>query len=281
MDSFTRGAYTFDVLDRGPADGEAIVLLHGFPQDAHSFDGLLPALHDAGYRTLAPLQRGYSPGARPTARSAYKGGELVGDVLALLDAADLDRAHVVGHDWGAGVAWELAYRAPARVRSLVSISTPHPQALIKAGPKGQLLKSWYMFAFQLPWAPEAFIGLGASRGALAKNLKKGGVPADAAARYEELMSDPLTRRGAVNWYRGISLSLREPVGRITVPTTYVWSRGDTFLGRAAAEATAAFVTADYRFAEIEGDHWLPDSQPELMAEFVLERVRSVEPVGAR
>src|SRR5919202_1224240 len=100
MDTFTRDGLTFDVRDAGPADGEPVVLLHGFPQDGSAFDRLTPLLAAAGLRTLAPDQRGYSPGARPAGRSAYRVRELEADVLALLDAAGLASAHVVGHDWG-------------------------------------------------------------------------------------------------------------------------------------------------------------------------------------
>lgn len=280
MDTFQRDSLTFDVHDGGPPDGEAIVLLHGFPQDAHSYDRMLPTLHAAGYRTLVPNQRGYSPGARPSGRRAYAGGELAADIVALLDAAGLDSAHIVGHDWGGGVAWGLADGYPDRVRSLTVLSTPHPYAMTRAGGLGQLRKSWYMFAFQLPWIPEAFLGLGIKRGELAKSLEKNGLPRDAALHNQELMSQPGVLTAAINWYRGLPFSLREPVGRITVPTTYVWGNDDSFLGRKAAEATGKSVTADYRFVEVDGDHWLPENQPEQMAELVIERARSAAAVAS-
>lgn len=101
---FRRGPYTFDVLDEGPGDGEPVLLLHGFPQRATSWERVVPLLHDKGFRTLAPDQRGYSPGARPPRRREYVQSELVADALALLDAAGIDRVHLVGHDWGAAVA---------------------------------------------------------------------------------------------------------------------------------------------------------------------------------
>lgn len=275
MDQYTRGSLTFDVRDGGPQDGDAIVLLHGFPQDAHCWKGIEPSLHAAGFRTLAPNQRGYSPGAQPKGRRQYTGQELAADVIALLDAAGIERAHIVGHDWGAGVAWGVADRYPDRVRSLTVISTPHPAALTRDGGLGQLRKSWYIIAFQLPFVPEMLLGAGIKRGALAKNLEQNGLPHDAAVHNEQLMATPGTLTGGINWYRGLPFSLREPVGRISVPTTYIWGNRDAFLGRAAAEATAKYVTGDYRFEEIDGDHWLPDNQPERVAELVLERARSV------
>jgi pimeloyl-ACP methyl ester carboxylesterase len=108
VDSFRRDGLTFDVRDAGPPDGEPVVLLHGFPQDSAAWDQVSPALHQAGLRTLAPDQRGCSPMARPRGRGRYRLRETTADVLALLDAAGLERAHVVGHDWGGMVAWALA-----------------------------------------------------------------------------------------------------------------------------------------------------------------------------
>ena len=112
MDSFRRDGLTFDVLDSGPADGEPVVLLHGFPQDRTAWNRVAPALHQHGLRTLAPDQRGYSPMARPHGRSAYRLRETTADVLALLDAAGLESAHVVGHDWGGIVGWPSAPGIP-------------------------------------------------------------------------------------------------------------------------------------------------------------------------
>jgi len=274
MEHFSRGSLTFDVRDGGPPDGEVVVLLHGFPQDSHSWLGMEPFLHEAGFRTLAPDQRGYSPAARPSGRRAYIGDELADDIVAMLDAAGIERAHVVGHDWGGGVAWGLGARHADRLLSLTVLSTPHPVAMVRAGLRGQLFKSWYMFAFQLPWIPEAFLGAGIKRGRFAPALERSGLPADAAQHNADRMSEPGALTGAINWYRGLPFTMREPLGRITVPTTYIWGNRDTFLGRAAAEATAESVTADYRFVEVDCDHWLPENMPERMAELVIERART-------
>ncbi|MBA3619775.1 MAG: alpha/beta fold hydrolase, partial [Acidothermales bacterium] len=108
MDSYARVGLCFDVLDAGPLDAEVVILLHGFPATRMSWDAVVPALTGAGYRVLAPDQRGYSPGAQPAGRLAYRMKELVDDVLALADAVGADRFHLVGHDWGGAVAWALA-----------------------------------------------------------------------------------------------------------------------------------------------------------------------------
>ena len=158
MEHFSRAGLVFDVSDEGPDDGESVLLLHGWPQDHTAWRHVAPLLHAAGLRTLAPDQRGYSPGARPRGRAAYGMGELVADAVALLDAAGVARAHVVGHDWGGSVAWALAERHPERVSSLTVLSTPHHHAMGWAMRHGdQLRRSWYMFAFQLPLLPEAVL----------------------------------------------------------------------------------------------------------------------------
>jgi pimeloyl-ACP methyl ester carboxylesterase len=113
-------------------------------------------LHEAGLRTLAPDQRGYSPGARPSDRDSYRLDELVADVLALIDASGRERVHLVGHDWGGALAWLVAGNHPARIASLTVLSTPHPAAMSRAWRTGidQKRRSWYMAAFQVPWVPE-------------------------------------------------------------------------------------------------------------------------------
>lgn len=270
---FHRDGLTFDVRDEGPEDGDPVVLLHGFPADSTCWDVVAPRLHEAGLRTLAPDQRGYSPGARPRGRASYRIGELVGDALALLDAAGLPSAHVVGHDWGGGVAWALAAAAPSRVRSLTVLSTPHPAALVRAMVSGdQALRSWYMAAIQLPLLPEWLL----SRH-LEALLRRAGLPAEAAARYRDRLARPGAMTAALNWYRAIPLSRGDRTGRVRVPTTYVWGERDAALGQRAAEDTARYVLAPYEFRRLRAGHWLPEKRPQEVADAVVTRVHGVAP----
>lgn len=284
MHSYRRAGLTFDVQDAGPREGEAVVLLHGWPQDHGAWSRVVPDLHAAGLRTLAPDQRGYSPGARPRGRAAYGMGELVDDVVALLDAAELSRAHVVGHDWGGSVAWALAERHPERVRTLTVVSTPHHHAMAWAMRHGdQLRRSWYMAAFQLPLLPELLL-----RGRLLGVLHRSGLPEADAQRYAARFRSLDAARGAMSWYRGLPLgelaggllrrgrrtsSAHPAPHRITVPTTYLWGRRDPALGRPAAERTERWVASDYRFVELDAGHWLPEREPAAVSEEVLRRVR--------
>jgi pimeloyl-ACP methyl ester carboxylesterase len=275
VDSFRRDGLTFDVLDAGPTDGEPVVLLHGFPQDATAWDRVAPALHQHGLRTLAPDQRGYSPMARPRGRSRYTVRETTRDVLAMLDAAGLERAHVVGHDWGGIAAWALGAWHPDRVQTLTVLSVPHPAAMARAMvTSDQALRSSYVGLFQLPLLPERLL-LARGGAVLRGMLRSGGLSDDAADRYVTRMREPGALSAALGWYRALPWSGRDPVGRVRVPTLHLWSTGDAFLGRAATEATGQFVDAPYRLEVLDDvSHWIPELAPDWVAKHVTAHVRT-------
>ena len=272
LTSFTRDGLSFQVHDSGPRTGEAVVLLHGFPEDSSSWDAVVPLLHEAGLRSLALDQRGYSPGAQPSRVVDYAGDELVADVLALADAAGLERFHLVGHDWGGGVAWQVAQQAPHRLASLTVLATPHPGAMLKASRRSnQALRSWYMLAFQLPRVPELLL----SR-TMERTLTRTGLEGRHARRYAARFAAPASLTGPINWYRALTRRTPGrgpgPMATVAVPTTYVWGNRDFALGRAAAQATAAHVGAGYRFVELDQGHWLPEHAPDLVAREIIARV---------
>ena len=273
IETYAHDGLTFHVRDEGPIDGEPVVLLHGFPQRASSWDGVAPLLHEAGLRTIAPDQRGYSPGARPRRRRDYAFGPLVGDAEALLAAIGRP-AHVVGHDWGASVAWLLAARRPELVPSLVAVSEPHPAAFLGAMVRSnQALKSWYMAAFQLPRLPER--ALSTARGE--QRLRDSGMTEAMIARYRTEIVEDGALRGGLGWYRAMPFArpaeVRAPV---TVPTTLVWSDGDVAVTRASADLCRRWVRGDYELRVLPGvSHWIPDEAPRAVADAVLHRVGHV------
>ncbi|TCJ89700.1 alpha/beta fold hydrolase [Nocardia alba] len=275
LTTFTRAGLEFDVVDSGPSDGPVIVALHGFPQTATSLQPLTALLNARGYRTVTPNQRGYSPGARPAGRLAYRVPELVDDVVALI--ADIDRGpvHLVGHDWGAMVAWSLAAARPELVRTLVTVSVPHPGALARSMVSSdQLLRSYYMALFQLPVLPERVLRARPAR--LDAALAKTGMSAEAIARVHSEIVDSGALTSALNWYRALAFTTRRTVTkRVTVPVTHVWSTGDTALNRRGAELTGDYVTGDYRLAVLDGSHWLPEERPDELATLIADRVESL------
>ena len=271
--TFSRGPLTFDVLDAGPSDGQPVILLHGFPETSVSWADVVPGLHRHGFRTLAPDQRGYSRGARPKGRRSYAIPELVADVVALADAAGAERFHLVGHDWGGIVAWHFASDHPERLLTVTSLSTPHPgafqESLIRST---QLLKSYYMLAFQLPGLPERSL-LASDGKALRRVLRKSGLHDEAITRYLEPLREPGAMTAALNYYRALPVSGLRTLrcGDIEVPTLHVWSTEDTALSRRGAELTARHVTGPYRFEVLEGvSHWIPEEEPAEVTRLLLE-----------
>jgi pimeloyl-ACP methyl ester carboxylesterase len=267
------GDLTFDAVADGPADGRLVLLLHGFPQTSWSWRHVMAPLAAAGYRVVAPDQRGYSPGARPDGASAYGMGSLVADAVGILDALGADRADVVGHDWGAAVAWQLAGRHQARVRTLTAVSVPHPQAFIEAlrTDDDQRQRSAYMKFFQVEGAAEEAL-LGNDAAGL-RGIFAGSGPDVDVERYVALMQQPGVLTRALGWYRAQELADVEGIGPTEAPTLYVWSDADLALGPVAAHATAAHVRGPYRFEVLHDvSHWVPEQAHDQLTTWLLEHL---------
>ncbi len=274
LTSVGRVGLHFDICDSGPIDGAPVVLLHGFPQDHRSWGLVSALLHAQGYRTFAPDQRGYSPGARPRRRRDYRTSELVADTVALIDAIGPGPVHLVGHDWGAAVAWLVAAQRPDLLQSLTAVSVPHPQAFVTAMlTSTQGLKSWYMYVFQLPWLPERAL----TADTWARSLRSTGMPEPAVSRDAALMSDPDTARGGLQWYRALPFTQPNAVRtKITVPTLFVWSDGDSAVDRKGAELTRRYVSGPYTYLVLPGiSHWIPEEAPNRLTEAMIRHFASV------
>ncbi|MBB3039681.1 alpha/beta fold hydrolase [Hoyosella altamirensis] len=275
MRQFSHAGFTFDVLDSGPLGGEPVILLHGFPQRASCWVAVMDHLNQHGYRTYALDQRGYSPGARPKGRMAYRMSELVGDARAMIDATGADKVHVAGHDWGAIVAWTLASRHPERVRTLTTVSVPHPGAFAASMLRSdQLARSYHMLLFQAPWLPELTVNQFPT--AIESALKKSGMtPTQIEAFRSEIVEDGALT-GGLNWYRAMVFAGQGgSAKRVHIPTTHVWSDRDPAIGRKSAELTAEYVAAPFKLEVIEGvSHWVPEEAPDVLARIIIERATS-------
>lgn len=274
IETFTHGDLSFPARDSGPIDGTPVLLLHGWPQDGESWAGVAKLLNQAGYRTFAPDLRGISTTANPSGRAAYRGSVLRTDVAAMVDQIG-QPVHLVGHDWGAALAWNVASHHPELLRSLSAVSVPHPAAFVKAlATSRQGLASWYMYFFQLPLLPELVLG---SRRFMTTSLMATGQARDAADRDARRNSRRQTRRGGLNWYRGAFLEPFDAGAPTSVPVLQVWSTGDKAILRTSVEAGRKYATGPYRLTVLDGvSHWIPDEAPEALAADLLSHLTEVD-----
>jgi pimeloyl-ACP methyl ester carboxylesterase len=252
--------------------GRPVLLLHGFPDTGRLWRHQVAALAQAGFRVIVADLRGYGRSDKPAGVEAYALSVLAGDAVAVLDDAGVDRAHVVGHDWGAALAWGLGAMAGDRVDHLVVMSVGHPATMRRAGGFEQLQKSWYMLLFQFTGVAEEWL----SANDWANFRAWSGHP-DAEAVIEELeRSRSLTP--ALNYYRANVppeswLSPGGSLPAVAVPTMGIWSSGDMALTERQMTASAQSVTGPWRYERLDGPgHWMqldaPDEVSRLLTEFL-------------
>jgi len=262
----------------GPVDGDLVIALHGFPEFWRGMTGVIVSLARAGYRVVAPDQRGYNLSEKPEGIDAYNVDEMALDVVGIIDAMGRESAHVVGHDWGAAVAWWLALTRPERVRRLVVINVPHPSVFAREvrGNKKQMRKSWYIFAIQVPAVPER-VAFGRrtrqrfSR-AIAGTANPGSFTPDYLAHLREAWAQPGAAQGMLNWYRA---SVRRRPGRLAdkrvhVPTLIIWGRKDVALSDSMVQPSADLCD-DVRVEWFDdATHWVLHDEPERTSALILD-----------
>jgi pimeloyl-ACP methyl ester carboxylesterase len=272
------GGFTFTGRACGPHDGRKILLLHGFPQTSWAWRDELWALGRAGYRAIAPDQRGYCIGARPAEVDDYATEHLLDDVVALADSMDMETFDLVGHDWGGMLGWIVASRHPGRVRTLTVVSTPHPLALHEALRGADPTQAAYgasMDAFRTPEVPERLL-LGADGGGagLATLLAETGLDDEDARMYVAALTEPGALTAALNWYRAMDGSALTGLNPVCVPTLYVWSTGDAAFGWAAAQNTAECVQGPYTFEVLDNvSHWIPEMAPVELSALLIRHLK--------
>jgi pimeloyl-ACP methyl ester carboxylesterase len=267
----TTEGFVFDARAAGPDDGEVVFLLHGFPETSYEWRHQLPALARAGFRAIAPDQRGYSPRARPADVAEYGVLKLANDVLAMADAVGATRFHVVGHDWGSAVAWVVAGIAPDRVISATPMSVPHPDAfaaVLADKTSCQYTASSYFDFFTTPGATDFFV----QNDSAGLRAAYEGVPAADVDVYVAALDRDAIDSG-LNWYRAnvANRNLNAPkLGAVKVPTLFIWSDKDTYLCRDGADLTASYVDAPYHLEVIPGvNHWIADNAPDALNTLLL------------
>jgi pimeloyl-ACP methyl ester carboxylesterase len=268
---------TFDALTAGEPAAPLVLLLHGFAESMHCWRAQVAALAAAGFRAVAPSQRGYSPGARPDTKDTanYHIDRLMDDAMAIVAASgDGERRfHLAGHDWGGSIAWSLADRYPARLASLTVLSRPHPNAFNRAleMPDGeQAQRSRHHTAFLEPDAADVVLADDARW--LRERLAANGVPANAIEKHLSVLGNKDAMEAALAWYRARG-AIRGPLGPIRVPTLFIWGDADDTVGRNAAEGTEDFIAAPYRFEVLPGvGHFAADQAPDRVSEMLLAHV---------
>ena len=274
----TRSGLTFTTDVAGPIGGPLVLLLHGFPESRHSWRGALPGLAAAGYRAVAPDQRGYSPEARPDPADLanYAFDRLVDDAIEIAAAAGYDgkRFHLVGHDWGGQVSWGVAGKYPERLASLTVLSRPHPKSFRRALLKedgDQKHRSRHHRAFLEPETGKLLLADNAKR--LRDGLFGQGVPSAALEQHLSVLGNPAALEAALAWYRS-NKGLAADIGTIRVPTLYIWGDADVTVGPDAAHGTGEFVGAAYAMEALpDVGHFVMDQAPARAAELLLAHLK--------
>ncbi|HEY4943219.1 MAG TPA: alpha/beta fold hydrolase [Rhizomicrobium sp.] len=266
---------TLHVAEAGPEDGPLVILLHGFPEFWFGWRYQIGALAAAGYRVVAPDQRGYNLSDKPKGIANYDVDKLAGDVVALAAHYTNEPFALVGHDWGAVAAWWTATRSPQKIRKLAVLNCPHPVVWTQAMKHDPVQRkaSWYVRAFQVPFLPEALMRSGNYR-ALVGALREAKAPLsdEEADLYRAAWRQPGALTAMLNWYRAILRHRFEPIapGSIRVPVQIIWGRQDRYALPALAEASRA-LCADARLTFLDdATHWVAHDEPERVNVILLE-----------
>ncbi len=273
---FTNGV-NLHVAMAGPQDGPLVILLHGFPEFWYGWRKQMPALAAAGYAVWAPDQRGYNRSNKPAGVGAYHIDTLAADVVGLIEASGHQQVYLVGHDWGAAVAWWVAGKYPARVKKLAILNVPHPAVMRRTVIEDaeQRRRSWYIFFFQAPWLPERSLSQNNFTNlirALKGSSRRGAFTDADIAAYRQAWAQPGALTAMLNWYRaavrfqGVGVGL----GRITMPTLMIWGTQDIALSRTMAQPSIDLCD-NGRLVLIENaSHWVQHEEPETVNRLLLE-----------
>lgn len=275
------------VILTGPTDGRPLVLLHGFPEFWYSWRHQIEPLAAAGYRVIVPDQRGYNLSDKPDGVRHYHSDLLVQDILGLMDHLGYARFDLVGHDWGGVIAWQLATDYPERLHHLIILNAPHLIAYRRACLHHfpQLLSSWYVYVFQLPWLADRIFYVPIARWFLS-TAKAGSFTAQDIARYQAAWAQPGVIKGSLDWYRsalpeiikeilGGLVRLKNPWKLFTppsieMPVLILWGEQDAMLTSWLARENARYCShGTLRFVP-DATHWVQHDQPQVVTQAILD-----------
>jgi pimeloyl-ACP methyl ester carboxylesterase len=275
----SNGRVQLHAVTAGPKDGPVVVLLHGFPEFWYGWRRQIEPLAAAGFRVIVPDQRGYNLSSKPYGIAAYALTELVSDVIATADQLGQEKIFLAGHDWGAAVAWSTALLHPQRVAKLAVLNVPHPSAMRKflsTRPR-QLLRSWYIFFFQLPWLPEAFFSafhFRAGSRSLLRSSRPGTFSAEDLVQYLAAWGQPGALTAMINWYRALFRThAKFKTKTVRVPTRILWGERDAFLLTEMAHESLRYCANAELFTFANATHWLQHEEPSRVSELLIDFFR--------
>ena len=250
------GDFEFDYRVSGNPENETLIFLHGFPETSYMWIKVMEELASLGFYCVAPNMRGYSKNACPKGVKNYQTQKLVLDILNIADVINKNKFHLIGHDWGAGVGWNLVYQNPDRIISWTALSVPHPRGFAKAikMDKIQRKKSRYIGWFLVPIIPEITLRKNDFKKfrRLWRNSSEGELN-----DYLSVFRRKQTLTAALNYYRAnLGRGKKQLTEDITTPTLFIWGKKDLAVGRVAAENNHKYMKGDYEFIELDGGHWL-------------------------
>ena len=268
---YHRNNLIFKVIDTGPIDGKPVILLHGFPETAHSWQATSEILNQHNFRTFAIEQRGYSLTAAPKGRFQYSIGELVADVKAFIDLLGKP-VYVIGHDWGSIVACELALQYPNLVKHLTLVSVPHTGAFLKAMLSStQIFTSYYIGFFQLPFIPELLFKRAKTLSHFL--LKNSGMNTAQINDFQQYFVQEDRIGAAINWYRSMPLApIRSTFKKVKVPALFIWGNQDIAIGKKSAQLNKHFFAGPYQEVHLDATHWIPVQNAEQLSHYFLKAV---------
>lgn len=271
---------TLHVVSAGDKDDQLVVFLHGFPEFWYQWHNYIGPFAEAGYRVLVPDQRGYNQSDKPDGIRPYRLTELSGDIIDLIESEGRNGAHIIGHDWGAVVAWDLALRHPDSVNRLGIVNVPHPivfQQTLTSNLR-QLRKSWYIFFFQLPRLPEWYVRR--NDFAFLVTAMQGGARPDAFSEgdfepYRRAWSRPGALTGMINWYRALFRHSEDPPReRVETPTLIIWGENDQALVPEMAPKSAKYCDESRLETFADATHWITHEYPERVSNLLLDHLDS-------